>query len=301
MQLGPRLGPHPRSPSSFHEPEDPSSSCRRRGPGPRSRPGAAQIGQPGRGEQTGQRAGACPPRSGTPVPPCKLPPSHTVFSISLYFGMAEVGGGNPNILVSSSLCWWLGKVTGSSGTTIGGFPTSIQHAPSHRYPACPSQSQRTLRRLPLQPPPELQPLGKGTPGRAISGAHPTKGHRPRKGDSGTLLSAPAAASPTPPPAGQISLPFGQLTSERSRGERGGEGGGGKRERGEKRNLLAYFIVPPSSGSGDGGSSRRRAPASSERHANRGASVASLPGGVPASMPGHMGLARHGQQLSHERR
>nr|XP_038943663.1 translation initiation factor IF-2-like [Rattus norvegicus] len=54
-------------------------------------------------------------------------------------------------------------------------------------------------------------------------------------------------------------------------------------------------------SGGSGSSRRRAPASSERHASRGASVASLPGGVPASMPGHMGLARHGQQLSHERR
>lgn len=164
----------------------------------------------------------------------------------------------------------------------------------------PPQAQGGQRRLPPQPP-ELQPLMREET-QGSSDAHPMRGHHPRKGGFGDRPVG-RRSCPPPPTSGSDLAPFRTTyLGEESRGEgRGGGGEGGKRERGEKRNLLAYFIVPPSSGSGGSGSSRRQAPASSERHANRGASVASLPGGVPASMPGHMGLARHGQQLSHERR
>lgn len=157
----PAPGPPPPQPQFVPraEPEDPSSSCRRRGPGPRSRPGAAQIGQPGRGEQTGQRSGACPPRSGTPVP---FPPANCLsptrfFRSRCISGWMGCGEEIPIYWFAPLFAGGWERSQVPLGQLEGGSPPQSQHAPSHRYPACPSQSQRTLRRLPLQPPLSCSP------------------------------------------------------------------------------------------------------------------------------------------------
>lgn len=241
-----------------------------------------------------------PLRSGTPFPPLNCLPPTRLFKSRCISGSMEK---NPNLFVCFSLSLFFGGGERSKvppGQPWGGVSHLSPFTPPHNPASSSSPSPSQAETPPSAAPRAAAPRGEGT--RGASGAHPMRGQCPRKGGFGKPTVGRRSRPPTPQPGGQIKLPFGQLTSERSQGERGGEGGeGGKRERGEKRNLLAYFIVPPSSGSGGSGSSRRQAPASSERHANRGASVASLPGGVPASMPGHMGLARHGQQLSHERR
>lgn len=209
-------------------------------------------------------------------------------------------GKNPNLFVCFPFFWWWGKVAGFLGQPWRGPPSRpLRISPSVILPSPhPHRAHRRQRHL-LCSPLGCSPKGRENLGRLRCPLN-EEGIIPGRRYLRTLLSAEAAA---PPPNRRVrsSSLSDNLPRRGVKGRGEGRGGGGKRERGEKRDLLAYFIVPPSSGSGGSGSSRRRAPASSERHANRGASVASLPGGVPASMPGHMGLARHGQQLSHERR
>ena len=78
----PRLGPHPRSPSSRGGRTVSSSPA---SPAPGAGSGRRGLRNPGVGGDAEKRAPSVSPAVGDPLPPFKLPPSHTSLQISLYF------------------------------------------------------------------------------------------------------------------------------------------------------------------------------------------------------------------------